>query len=194
MARTASFLERSQAFAWPKAGAAVHQGHVAARGGFFGGKSQHEIAQDAPSRCGSTDRLALVGETNLPDAARWPLVDAGGSVLSFTSLSAAEKLLDRDRGAFASVLIDVEACGGINRIIDALLGFRLRQPETPVILASREVQSDDLSTVRLAIADATVRLPLSRARTAEAIAVARENNRIWQCRLECRDKTERPLQ
>ena len=194
MAGTVSTLERSQAHAWPWTRGSRHAGRVSATGKFTTGKGQRDRARGVLETNRSTDRWALVGEIILPDAAGWSMVDAGESVLSLTSLSAADALLDRDRKAIDCVLIDVESCGGINRIIDALMKFRLRRPETPVILASRDAQSDDLSTVRLAIADATVRLPLSHARTAEAIATARENNRIWQGRLECRDKPDQHLQ
>ena len=134
-------------------------------------------------RAVAPDTLALVGGRDVTDATRWPLVDAGGTVRRCESLGTLEGLLSRDGGAVDYVVVDVEGCGGIAKIIDGLLALRLGHPELPVLLASREVQSDDLSTVRLAIADATVKLPLSQARLTEAMASARENNLAWQARL-----------
>jgi hypothetical protein len=59
-------------------------------------------------------------------------------------------------------------------------GFTRKHPSIPVVLASREVQFDDLSDGRLAIAGATVKVPLSRARIIEVKSAALVNSGIWR--------------
>lgn len=128
-------------------------------------------------------RTAVVSSRELPDGARLPLADVGGAATSYASLRAVDTVLSSTRQVIDSVLIDVDGCGGIAGLIDSLLQFRLKHPTVPLILASRDVQLDDLSVGRLPIADATVRLPLSRARAIEAKRAASENNDVWQHRI-----------
>lgn len=149
---------------------------------FFGADHREEIPQPPKGPAKPFRRTAVVGEHILSDGAR-ALAEAGEPVTGFASLNTLDRVLCSTRATVDSVLIDVEGCGGIAGVIDRLLQFRLKHPTVPVILASREVQLDDLSAGRLPIADATVRLPLSRARAVEAKSAALENNLIWQKRL-----------
>jgi len=128
-------------------------------------------------------RTAFVSRDDLPDGGRLALVEIGGLVCSYESLSTLDGVLSSQSSTVDSVLVDVDGCGGIVQLIDSLMQFRRKHPFIPVILASREVQCDDLSEVRLTIADATVKLPLSRARIIEAQSAAVVNNGIWRDRV-----------
>lgn len=80
------------------------------------------------------------------------------------------------------VIVDLESCGGIASVASDLIAFRLRHQSTPVILISDESAVDDFSTERLAIADVTLRGPVSLSRLDLALAEAPINNQVWQDR------------
>lgn len=80
------------------------------------------------------------------------------------------------------VVVDLESCGGIANIVSELMAFRTAQYDIPLILISAESTVDDFSTERLAIADVTLRGPVSVSRLDLALAEAQINNQVWQAR------------
>lgn len=81
------------------------------------------------------------------------------------------------------IVVDIDSCGGISKVIPELIAFRRMSPGTPVILISAESEADDFSTIRLALCDVTLRGPVSVARLDQALADAQINNLIWQERV-----------
>lgn len=98
------------------------------------------------------------------------------------NLHQAQKLIEAGVQSVGLVLIDLESCGGISRIIGDLLAFRRRFVDTPIVLISAESEVDDFSTERLAISDVTLRAPVSVSRLDLALAEAQINNQVWQSR------------
>jgi hypothetical protein len=82
-----------------------------------------------------------------------------------------------------ALVVDMDILGGASWYCDALLSFRKRHPNVPVVCVSRSFRDSDLSLERLPVADASTP-PVSwdvleRAILPTAIA----NNAIWQDRV-----------
>lgn len=135
--------------------------------------------------------FAVVAARALPDGAIPSLVDTGIPVKRYASLQYLSESLPYDR--IAIVLVDIEGCGGIEALIEDLLVFRVMHPSVILTLASRRILRDDLSTDRLAIADATLRLPLSQLRIEDGLVIARINNHVWQERCQQLCDKGRPI-
>lgn len=80
------------------------------------------------------------------------------------------------------VLIQIDDFGGIDVVIDALLLLRGAAGNCPVILLSSETVSDDLTSERLVLCDATLRLPVSLTRFEAGLVESMFNNSAWQNR------------
>lgn len=80
------------------------------------------------------------------------------------------------------VVVDVDSCGGIAKVIGELMAFRKKFVDIPLVLVSAESPADDFSTERLAIADVTLHVPVSVSRLDLALAEAQINNQAWQAR------------
>lgn len=74
------------------------------------------------------------------------------------------------------LMVDLDGYDDSDEAIDDLLAFRAESPETVVILLSSDVGRDDLSLERIAVADATIRKPISRSRLLNGIEAARDNS------------------
>lgn len=98
------------------------------------------------------------------------------------SLSQVQQIIQAGVQKIGLVLIDLEGCGGISRIIGDLMSFRLKFVDIPIVLISDESEVDDFSTERLAISDVTLRVPVSVSRLDLALAEAQINNQVWQSR------------
>ena len=98
------------------------------------------------------------------------------------SLAQVREILAEGRDPVALVVIDIDSCGGIAKVITELLVFRVTYVGTPVVLVSAESETDDYDTVRLALCDATLRGPVSMSRLDVGLDEIRINNRIWQAR------------
>lgn len=115
-----------------------------------------------------------------------PLRWLGGACVSTrvsVSLEAAGCLVTMKPGSVGLVLVDLASCGGIAKTASSLLQFRKVHPDIPVILISAESAVDDFSTERLAVADVTLRTPLSVSRLDLALAESQINNQVWQNRM-----------
>lgn len=71
--------------------------------------------------------------------------------------------------AFNTVMINLEAFQGLEQAIDALIEFREKSPGMAVVLVSSFVGQDDYGAERKAIADVTLRRPVSPERLKEAL-------------------------
>ncbi|MFA5580950.1 MAG: hypothetical protein WDA25_03240 [Paracoccaceae bacterium] len=74
------------------------------------------------------------------------------------------------------VLIDIDSFPDTEDAVDTLLAQRRFEPETPLIIGSTTFARHDFSSERRAIADASVRLPVSPAALRLAIGSAVNNN------------------
>lgn len=110
---------------------------------------------------------------------------AGNQIQTRTlvDLAVAERIVAAGAQEIGLVVVDIDSCGGISKVIRELIAFRRISPETPVILISAESETDDFSTIRLALCDVTLRGPVSVARLDQALADAQINNLIWQSRI-----------
>lgn len=98
-----------------------------------------------------------------------------GKVTScFSTLNEAFEFVSRlDEARF--FLIDIDSFS-LSDVIGRLFDFRLRYPKHVVVLLSHDFAHDDVSTSRKAIADASIKLPLSRMRLLNGLGLARRNN------------------
>ncbi|MDO9640614.1 MAG: hypothetical protein Q7J44_18920 [Pseudotabrizicola sp.] len=83
------------------------------------------------------------------------------------------------------IIVDLDGCGGIAVAASDLITFRLEHHEIPLILISSESACDEFGSERLAIADVTLRFPLSISRFDLALAKVEMNNLEWQHRVKC---------
>lgn len=72
-------------------------------------------------------------------------------------------------------LIDIDSFS-LSEVIGQLIYFRVWNPKHVVILLSHDFAHDDFSTSRKAVADASLKLPLSRMRLLRGLGFARRNN------------------
>jgi hypothetical protein len=78
---------------------------------------------------------------------------------------------------FEVVMINHDAFDDSDLAVDEYLAFRERFADKIVLLVSRDVAQDDLSTERTAICDATLRFPLSPERLLVGLRAARSNRK-----------------
>lgn len=82
------------------------------------------------------------------------------------------------------LLIGIDYFVDLEAAIDALALFRITVPSQPIVMASRSFGRLDLSCERAMIADASIRLPVSRPELALALGAAVTNHRFVRSRLE----------
>lgn len=80
------------------------------------------------------------------------------------------------------ILVDVEALGGIDKIIDDLLSLRHFRPDLVVVLLSTAFAADSFDETRLAVADACVKFPTAIKTLSQAFTEAQRNNDAWKAR------------
>lgn len=73
-------------------------------------------------------------------------------------------------------LVSLDMCFNLNIAFDMLSAHRLRAPERVTIIASQMFAQHDMSCERASIADASLRLPASRAELALCLGAAVTNN------------------
>ncbi len=73
-------------------------------------------------------------------------------------------------------LIDIDSFS-LSDVIGQLFDFRIRNPKHVVVLLSHDFAHDDFTTSRKSIADASLKLPLSRTRLLCGMGFARRNNK-----------------
>jgi len=78
---------------------------------------------------------------------------------------------------FEVVMINHDGFADSETAVDEYLAFRQRFADKTVILVSRDVAQDDLTTERAAICDATLRFPLSPERLLVGLRAARSNRK-----------------
>lgn len=144
---------------------------------------------DAGSRSGhlSCDRpagpaLCVARSSALEGACEW-LGTQGITCERYGDLACLLNGARNDLRGWSMLLLAVDDLGGITAVIDDLLALRRHAPDLPVLLFSTEVRGDDLSTDRLMLCDATLRLPVTPARFGAALADAAGNNILWLDRL-----------
>lgn len=76
-----------------------------------------------------------------------------------------------------------EDFGTITSLFNFMRLFRLRCPSLPLVLVSTDFLRDDFSPERLALCDASLKLPTSPERLEAAIEAAHANNALWVERL-----------
>lgn len=77
-----------------------------------------------------------------------------------------------------------EDFGTITSLFNFIRLFRLRCPSLPLVLVSTDFLRDDFGPERLALCDASLKLPTSPDRLEAAIEAAHANNAIWVERLD----------
>ncbi|MBD3765706.1 MAG: hypothetical protein IE927_13545 [Rhodobacterales bacterium] len=85
-------------------------------------------------------------------------------------------------GRWSMLLVDLDDLGGIAAVIDDLVAIRAAVPDLPVLPFTQDTEADDLSHLRLAICDATLKLPVSQTRLDVALCETQQNNAAWQAR------------
>lgn len=74
------------------------------------------------------------------------------------------------------ILLEVTDDADINDVIDRCLELRAVSPASPIILLSREFGQDELSTLRLEICDASLRMPVLQSAFEDVVLHAIQNN------------------
>jgi len=106
----------------------------------------------------------------------------GSDVVVFSGLSAIlDRILAR-RSCWSMLLINIDD-QDIDLAVSRLSAFRLEFPWQRVVLASRGFRDYDFSQERLAICDASLRIPFGFEGAEKAFFAAEENNREWVQRL-----------
>lgn len=148
---------------------------------------QHHDLRGMDGLCSSDlyygSSVLIVDKTQLQGECEQWLASACLDTRRVSSLTGAGQLIDNGQRRVGLVIVDLDRCGGIARIASDLMVFRKVRPDIPVILVSADSVVDDFSTERLAIADVTLRAPVSMSRLDLALAEAQVNNQVWQARL-----------
>lgn len=76
--------------------------------------------------------------------------------------------------------VDSDYVGEVESLVDLGLRLRVLAPRLPVILGSRRVTANDFSVERIAICDATLKMPISRTAFLLGIQSALQNNKYAQ--------------
>lgn len=82
------------------------------------------------------------------------------------------------------IFFKYEDFGTITSLFNFMRLFRLRCPSLPLVLVSTDFLRDDFGPERLALCDASLKLPTSPDRLEAAIEAAHANNAIWVARLD----------
>lgn len=123
----------------------------------------------------STLHVLLVG-FNVSDARSFSQTLSAVHVASCNSVARLEDVR-ATRHNFTHLIVNADAFGDANDVVDALLSFRKRNSNYVVILTSSKIIADDLGVERRPICDATLKLPISLSRLVDGIMAASANNR-----------------
>ncbi|MGL6211035.1 MAG: hypothetical protein ACRC14_14530 [Paracoccaceae bacterium] len=124
--------------------------------------------------------LALgLDDMDARDASRWT-GDLGGLLLRASAERDMYHWLSRNTSRKAILLVNCDFVGDAETNCDLGIGLRHFWPDLVVIFASSRVRSNDLSKERLAICDATLRMPFAQSAFKLCVGVAIENHTIWK--------------
>lgn len=140
------------------------------------------VAQIPGRRAGQLELLCQQGDTAAFPAAVAAFDEPGRIVRTLPSIRALFVTALTARGGRRVVLLDVDPLGGVGGVFERLRRLRDASPETVVIIASRATAADDTGTTRLALCDATARLPLDGDRFEDLLEAALDNNLRWRMR------------
>ena len=84
--------------------------------------------------------------------------------------------LQKQRPSLDYILLDADSFPGPDEVIDTCMYLRAATPDLPIVLISTDVRSDDFSTERITICDATLSKPFAETRLRKAVSAAKENN------------------
>lgn len=113
------------------------------------------------------------------------VVQGGYGVDLCNCLETATSTIIAEPRRWSTLFVDLDECERLNDIEDIvsdLMIFRYAVPEVAVVVCSSSFARDDLGAERLAIADISLRKPVSALKVLESIAVANENNQQWRAR------------
>lgn len=100
----------------------------------------------------------------------------GGNLMLTDLESTSERRLRRSVHRVDFCLVDESSIGDVCQVVEQCLFLRRAVPNMPLLLLSSSVKDDDFSTERMAICDATLRTPLSRAAFSYGLHAAKHNN------------------
>lgn len=112
-------------------------------------------------------------------------IDGDLIVQSVTSIAQVADVLASAADMASVVLVNLDAVTGLDDAVDGLLDLRKTYPFTTIVIASRDFRQSDLSSDRRAIADVSIKLPVSESFLQIAISTAIGNHE--------RDKRERRI-
>jgi len=137
----------------------------------------HILGQNVTSR-----RVLLVAEPSSPlhEHIGWLDRHTHG-VFAFSTLDEAEAAA-RMSPVGTLTLISLDMCFNLNIAFDMLSAHRLRAPDRVTVIASQMFAQHDMTCERASIADASLRLPASRAELALCLGAAVTNNDYLQSR------------
>lgn len=115
------------------------------------------------------------GDSPLKDHAAWVGQHANGMETYETLPQFAAKLDPLLQKIYAAV-VDVDVLARTGASLETLIDLRNRFPDLIVVTASRNLNRHDFTGDRIAIADASVRLPASRISLGLALSAAATNN------------------
>ncbi|WP_305969785.1 MULTISPECIES: hypothetical protein [unclassified Mameliella] len=118
-------------------------------------------------RDGIADQLGELGE--------WV-----ASVTVFGQVRDALRIAERVDGDSAAFLVNIDVFGPLEQAVDVLLSLRRTNPKLTILVMSSEFVRDDTSLERSAIADASLRLPLTPDRLRDGLYCAAENTKLRQ--------------
>lgn len=105
--------------------------------------------------------------------------EQGGAVVRTRELAQAEALLPASGGW---LVVDVDAMGGIEALIEPLMAWRCRRPGTVVILVSARFLRDEAEPHRTPVCDLTLSRPVRLSRLAALLPEAAANAADWAAR------------
>jgi len=98
------------------------------------------------------------------------------SIVSVGDFASAERAISGFEYEKALLVLDIDTLGTTSDAVEALIAFRRRSPDTPVVIGSGSFARHDFSMARGVIADASVRLPCDCVSVALAIESAVGNS------------------
>lgn len=138
--------------------------------------------------------LCLTASGRLEDVVSWLAADGVTCCLTGRGDALRRFRLSPAAGRWSMLLVDLDDLGGIAAVVDDLVAIRAAVPDLPVLLFTQETEADDLSRLRLALCDATLKLPVSQTRLDLALCEAQQNNAAWQARQTAAPGDRRPVE
>lgn len=122
--------------------------------------------------------IALVSEpadARLAHISEW-VGEIGGSLAIAEASAIHLRSMPEILGRFDFCIVDADLLGDAEDTIDYCFRLRAIAPEMPILLLSSEVRGHDLTAERMAICDATLRMPVARLPFFEGVDAAVRNS------------------